>query len=411
MRATGPKGTARDGYPLLAGTGTGSGSSHAEPSAQLHGHVSHQSLASLINSAVNTALSLYASDGFGLPDYSLASSGAVIVHGDEWTSATWHPQAGMSSAGSLSSAGIDVPTSSDGNGKRTVNGSASGDSSVSALTGLGRLKSKHGHSVYAQTPYAILQGSQHQPGECWPMAGDKGRITVRLSEPVLPIAVTIEHAPIGTRPLRHDHHSRYHWHARSGTMDNDQQPDYSRGTSAWIPPASHTSAPRNVSVYGYINSQATATTPTMTAASPTFADGFVHAGAFAPHPNATRVFLGSFAYDAHGPAIQTFYLPEHVQRSLLACEGSLGVTNAHGDSVTQAGADNVERPSRVLDGPGMLNGDSATELPNREHAATGSGRCVPQVSFVTWEVESNHGHPLFTCVYRLRVHGVPLLPA
>ncbi len=160
------------------------------------------------------------------------------------------------------------------------------------------------------------------------MAGPAGRLTVRLSAPVVVTAVTIDHAPAATA-------------LRRGPAPNGTAP---------LPASA--SAPRSFAVYGLYAlpaggsdaAGAGAEAAAAAAAGDTDADGVADASLLLPSRFA-RVPLGSFAYDAHGPATQTFVLPPGAPQSAA--------------------------------------------------------------SHVMLDVTSNHGHPAYTCLYRFRVHGAP----
>lgn len=118
------------------------------------------------------------------------------------------------------------------------------------------------------------------PGDCWPLRGQEGAVTVQLLETVLVTKVSLEHA---ARDL--------------------------------LPEASLASAPREFSLWGVPD-----------------------------EPADSLHFFGKFEYLTSGPEVQTFTVPNQ-----------------------------TPKPFRVVE----------------------------------FRVLSNHGHPDFTCVYRLRVHGHP----
>lgn len=129
-----------------------------------------------------------------------------------------------------------------------------------------------------------------QPGHCWAFAGSSGRLTVRLSTPVVVSAVTIDHSPAATALVRRA--------PRQGTAAGLQQ----------------ATAPREFVVFGYYPApqqelqapEAGNTNATATAAAGGRAE---EAAALLQPSRFQRVLLGSFAYDALGPPTQTFLLP------------------------------------------------------------------------------------------------------
>ncbi|XP_029703708.1 SUN domain-containing protein 1-like isoform X6 [Takifugu rubripes] len=132
---------------------------------------------------------------------------------------------------------------------------------------------------FSQSPRAVIQPDVN-PGNCWAFRGSSGYLVIRLSMPIFPTAVTLEHTPKALTP--------------SGKMD---------------------SAPRDFSVYGLDDE------------------------------NQERgQLLGAYTYDQDGEAVQTFTVTE------------------------------------VCDRPFQM---------------------------VEIQVTSNWGHPEYTCLYRVRVHGTP----
>ncbi|XP_056904504.1 SUN domain-containing protein 1-like isoform X5 [Takifugu flavidus] len=132
---------------------------------------------------------------------------------------------------------------------------------------------------FSQSPRAVIQPDVN-PGNCWAFRGSSGYLVIRLSMPIFPTAVTLEHTPKALTP--------------SGKMD---------------------SAPRDFSVYGLDDE------------------------------NQERgQLLGAYTYDQDGDAVQTFTITE------------------------------------VCDRPFQM---------------------------VEIQVTSNWGHPEYTCLYRVRVHGTP----
>lgn len=195
--------------------------------------------------------------------------------------------------------------------------------------------------------YPLVQPSL-QLGHCWPMAGAEGRITVRLARPIAISAVTIDHPQLAIALDRST--------AAGGSAAGAAE------ASVLPPPLAglNNAAPRAFRLYGYTSAGSSSdadhhhhddveghTAGNGTGAA---AAGDSTAADAAALLRLRRVLLGSFRYDATGPRTQTFLLPQ-------------------AQSQTQQ--------------------EQAQEL----------------FSHVTLEVASNHGHPNFTCLYRLRVHG------
>lgn len=159
-------------------------------------------------------------------------------------------------------------------------------------------------------------------GHCWPMVGRSGLLAIRLSHPIRVSAVTIDHLP--------------------KEIANSRDPSQPPG-----------SAPRRFRVYGLPAAALPAAEEGqgLQGQQGQGQQGQVEADADAQAQAqllAHRRLLGSFEYDAAGPATQTFHvLPR-------------GSRPGPGDSVFPA---------------------------------------------VQLEVLDNHGHPAYTCLYRFRVHG------
>ena len=100
------------------------------------------------------------------------------------------------------------------------------------------------------------------------------------------------------------------------------------------------------------------------------------------------MFLGTFTYDAAGPATQTFFLPPGA-RARDDVFPAVQVVRAAEGGVAEGSACRARwmPPAASLPRP---------PTNSRAHAR------LPLLSQV---VHDNHGHEDFTCVYRVRVHG------
>lgn len=50
-------------------------------------------------------------------------------------------------------------------------------------------------------PEVAISGGRKNPGDCWPMEGAGGNLTVKLIEPIVPRAITVEHIPKDISPV------------------------------------------------------------------------------------------------------------------------------------------------------------------------------------------------------------------
>uniref|UniRef100_H3CD45 SUN domain-containing protein n=1 Tax=Tetraodon nigroviridis TaxID=99883 RepID=H3CD45_TETNG len=108
---------------------------------------------------------------------------------------------------------------------------------------------------FSQSPRAVIQPDVH-PGNCWAFRGSSGFLVIRLSMPIFPTAITLEHTPKALSP--------------SGKMH---------------------SAPRDFSVYGLDDEN-----------------------------QERGHLLGVYTYDQDGDAVQTFTVSEVYERPFQLVE-------------------------------------------------------------------------------------------
>ncbi|KAE8611477.1 hypothetical protein XENTR_v10012466 [Xenopus tropicalis] len=186
-----------------------------------------------VHEIVNRAIQTYSEDRIGMVDYALESSGASVIN--TRCSETFETKTAL-----LSLFGVPL-------------------------------------WYQSQSPRVILQPDLN-PGNCWAFRGSQGYAVIRLSSPIHPTAVTIDHIPRSLSPK-----------------------------------ATISSAPKDFSVYGLEEESQK--------------DGLL---------------LGNFTYNQYGKPIQTFSI---------------------------------------------------------------QGGDIPTYQLVELRIQSNWGHPEYTCIYRFRVHG------
>ncbi|KAI8620544.1 UNC-like C-terminal-domain-containing protein [Chytriomyces sp. MP71] len=118
-------------------------------SAQEKAKLDMETMKSVMNKLISTALSKYSADGIGREDYALETNGAYVIEG-------------------LTSAPFTVPSKS----------------SFGKLMGF---RQRHGWGPFI----AINEGAL--PTKCWAMEGTSGTLGIRLASPVIPSAFTIDH--------------------------------------------------------------------------------------------------------------------------------------------------------------------------------------------------------------------------
>ena len=194
----------------------------------------------------------------------------------------------------------------------------------------------------AAAPPEMVLHPMMVPGACWPMQGRYGHLVLELAYPVQIDAISIEHAPA------------------SLFLD---------------PETTMTSAPKEIKVYGY----------------PACGGGGGGGGRSDPgchgyySSKANRILLTTIAYDLSAGGIQTFStetIHQNKQKksdtSLLDEDTAASSCSAETGSCSAA-AFLAEQPSS-----------------NDESVAFGA---------VDLEILDNWGHPDYTCIYRVRVHG------
>ena len=134
----------------------------------------------VVQTMIESSLTRFANDRVGMADYALTKGGARVV--SELTSATFNPFAeeeqllakrdGSVFQALLHTFGLEMVPISMQNGKR-----------------------QHGAVTALQSDVSL--------GNCWPMLGDHGVLTVDLSRAIQPTAITLDHIP-RSLTLQHD---------------------------------------------------------------------------------------------------------------------------------------------------------------------------------------------------------------
>eukprot|EP00741_Cyanophora_paradoxa_P021456 tig00021352_g20713.t1 len=151
------------------------------------GHKEQLNLTALVMKVVREQLEVFAADEIGLPDLALYSGGGRIVHGSGWTAPSFLPTnkrpLQMLPPGALVHERawsmfkhymISIPLHYVVLARNYL-----------TLAFLGYTQSTH-------APEVILQ-AHHDRGQCWPMAGQSGYVTIRLPERAVIEAFSIQH--------------------------------------------------------------------------------------------------------------------------------------------------------------------------------------------------------------------------
>jgi SUN domain-containing protein 1/2 len=198
-------------------------------------------------------------------------------------------------------------------------------------------------------PETILQ-RKTLPGSCWPMAGPNGHVTIQLAYPVVVDAVSVDHV-------------------------------------SWdiVPDGQHMTAPKNVKVVGYPPCDDD--------------DDDVDCKSLG-FDMSDPIDVAQFVFDVEsGEGVQTFESNyAKALNSLPKLDMQLG--GGHDDDVdggTEGHGQQRTDAFRVDHGPGSCS--SASE------ATSCSSPPRVRVAGLTIHVLDNWGHPDFTCLYRVRIHG------
>jgi SUN domain-containing protein 1/2 len=205
-------------------------------------------------------------------------------------------------------------------------------------------------------PEAILKPSLY-PGSCWPMAGDKGQVTLRLPYPVKVKAVTLDHAP----------------------------------SLLFEDPTKRESAPKQVRVFGFPPCWTKKGTKDVKKSDYLDEDdeddsdyyrGICDDGL--DFDVTKPVVLHDFEYDLEGPTIQTFHIPLPED---------------------DEGEDEASCSETAATCGGSLDGgpnDILFSAPDR------SDSIMDGMSAIRMQVTDNWGNKDYTCIYRFRIHGDPV---
>ncbi|CAG8453743.1 1013_t:CDS:2 [Paraglomus occultum] len=236
--------------------------------------------------AIKERLQLFSDDIVGRTDYALRSAGAKII--GQLTSRTY----------------IQYPDSW-------------WEKQVAYWSNYGTLQGK--------PPVTAIMPSVHV-GQCWPFTGHKGQVGILLSQPIYPTAVTYDHASKRTALDLSPAPKEFEVWGFVGYRDNCTPRDHHE---------------RHLDIVDFELRNNFADEAYVDPNDPIIKN-IIGSGTFKLGSSPTQVFLGKFVYDINGRSVQTFELPERLNRPIIA---------------------------------------------------------------VLLKVNSNWGNPRYTCIYRIRVHG------
>lgn len=159
------------------------------------------SLCESLLDVIDGRLALFAADRIAQVDYALESAGgSVVAH-----SSPYVPSARLSES-SDALAGHDEPRSTGARSLQDVVRTIRALLPRALCLRAGLLAKQLQLKVFAPGPVgwgaarppALLLRPGTDPGQCWAAAGSQARVVVRLSEPVVPLAFTLDHVPAPT---------------------------------------------------------------------------------------------------------------------------------------------------------------------------------------------------------------------